>query len=506
MAEIKSPTSDASTTRTATRGERPVEPLIFEKSTPGQRGVDLPPLDVPAAPIPDDLTSDAPALPEVGQHDVMAHYTHLSDRNFSVDGNFYPLGSCTMKHNPRINEWAAALPGFAALHPLLDDAQIQGALRLLYETRCFLQEISGLDEVCLQPAAGAHGEYTGLKVIRAYFKDHGQDQRRIVLAPDNAHGTNPASCSMCGAGVLSVKTINGHTDLDDLRRLIDEQGAENIAAFMITNPNTAGLFDGKVIEAADIIHDAGAMLYLDGANMNAILGKTRPVDFGADVMHFNTHKTFSTPHGCGGPGAGPIAVRKKFAPYLPVPQVMMADDGSFYLDRDRPKTIGKVRGFFGQFGVLVRCWTYISACGPDGLRNVADKAVLSANYLAARLRDVYEMPFFDPEKRRFCAHEFVTVPRTLLDRGVTLNDIAKRMIDYDVHPPTMHWPVHDCLMVEPTETESKRTLDRFVDVMRQIAAQIERDAASLAEAPTDAVIRRADEVNAARKPMLVWEG
>ncbi|MCH6551897.1 MAG: aminomethyl-transferring glycine dehydrogenase subunit GcvPB [Planctomycetes bacterium] len=489
----------------ATRGDRLAEPLIFEKSVPGRRGVDLPPLDVPRSEI-DAALREAPAdLSELGQHDVMMHYTHLSHRNFSVDGNFYPLGSCTMKHNPRINEWAAALPGFAQLHPLQDDQQIQGALRLLYETRCFLQEISGFDEVSLQPAAGAHGEYTALKVIRAYYRHNGQPDRRIVLAPDTAHGTNPASCTMCGAEVVAVKTNDGYTDLDDLRRCIDEHGPETIAAFMITNPNTAGLFDPRIGEAAEIVHAAGGMLYLDGANMNAILGKTRPGDFGADAMHFNTHKTFSTPHGCGGPGAGPIAVCKKLSPYLPLPQVMMAADGSFYFDRDRPKSIGKVRSFWGQFGVFVRTWAYISACGPEGLRNVAEKSVLAANYLAARLRDVFEMPYFDPARGRFCAHEFVTVPRRLLDKGVTLNDIAKRMIDYGVHPPTMHWPVQDCLMIEPTDTESKRTLDQFVEVMRAIAAEIDHDPGLLAQAPLEAPVRRVDEVAAARAPVLVWE-
>ncbi len=489
----------------ATRGDRPVEPLIFEKSVPGRRGVDLPPLDVPRAEF-DAAVRGAPAdLAELGQHDVMAHYTHLSHRNFSVDGNFYPLGSCTMKHNPRINEWAAALPGFAQLHPLQDDQQIQGALRLLYETRCFLEEISGFDEISLQPAAGAHGEYTALKVIRAYYRHHGQPQRRVVLAPDTAHGTNAASCAMCGAEVVAVKTDHGYTDLDDLRRRIDEHGSDTIAAFMITNPNTAGLFDGHVGDAADIVHQAGAKLYLDGANMNAILGKTRPAEFGADVMHFNTHKTFSTPHGCGGPGAGPIAVRAELAPFLPIPQVMMAQDGSFYLDRDRPLSIGKVRSFIGQFGVLVRCWAYISACGAEGLSRVAEVAVLSANYLAARLADAYEMPWFDPAEGRYCAHEFVTVPRRLLDKGVTLNDIAKRMIDYGIHPPTMHWPVHDCLMVEPGECESRRTLDHFVSAMLRIAQEIDRDPAMLAAAPTDAPIGRADEVAAARNPVLVWE-
>ncbi len=487
------------------RSARPVEPLIFEKTVPGQRGIDLPPLDVSQYDIPDELRGESLPLPEIGAGEVMAHYTHLSNRNFSVDGNFYPLGSCTMKHNPRINEWGAALPGFSQLHPLQDDHLIQGALRLLYETRCFLQEIAGLPAVSLQPAAGAHGEFTALQVIRAYFEDHDQSQRRLVFATDNAHGTNPASCTMCGASVIAVKTVDGHTDLDDLKRLIDEHGAENVAAFMITNPNTAGLFDAYVSKIADVIHDAGAMLYVDGANMNAILGKTRPGDFGTDAMHYNTHKTFSTPHGCGGPGAGPIAVTEKLAPYLPLPQVVMDDDGSFRLEYDRPKSIGKVRSFIGQFSVLVRCWTYIAACGPEGLRNVAEKAVLNANYLAARLQHKYEMPFFNPGKGKFCAHEFVTVPRTLLDKGVTLVDIAKRMIDYNIHPPTMHWPVHDCLMVEPTETESKRTLDQFAEVMLQIADQIEKDPQSLADAPTDAVIHRADEVAAARQPVLVWK-
>lgn len=487
------------------RGERPIEPLVFEKTSPGARAIELPPLDVEPAPIPASRKGDGLRLPELGQLQVVRHYTHLSQRNFGVDGEFYPLGSCTMKYNPRINEHAAALPGFTGLHPLQDDADIQGALRLLFETRRFLEVISGLDEVSLQPAAGAHGEYTALKVMRAYFRDQGQSQRTIVFAPDNAHGTNPASCAMCGAGAVAIPTHHGHTDIDALRRAIDEHGAENVAGLMITNPNTAGLFDSKVAEISDIIHDAGGLLYLDGANMNAILAKTRPGDFGADLMHYNTHKTFSTPHGCGGPGAGPIAVRDFLAPYLPTPQIVRRKDGSYALDHDRPSSIGKVRSFFGQFGVLVRCWTYIRACGPDGLRDVAELAVLNANYLAARLRSRYETPFFDPEKGRYCAHEFVTVPDSLLARGVTLNDIAKRLIDFGIHPPTMHWPVRNCLMVEPTETESKETLDRFVNAMLAIADQIEADPTSLADAPTDAVVRRLDIVAADRKPRLTFD-
>ena len=486
------------------RGDRPTVPLIFEKHIEGMCGVDLPPLDVAESAIPENLRGGEVELPSIGQHDVMTHYTHLSNRNFSVDGNFYPLGSCTMKHNPRINEWAASLPGFSCLHPLQDEDSIQGALRLLYETRTMLEEISGLHEVSLQPAAGAHGEFTALKVILAFFADHGESQRTVVLAPDTAHGTNPASCTMCRATVKQVRTLNGHTDTDHLKEVIDAVGAEHIAAFMITDPSTAGLFDPQIKEMADIVHNAGAKVYLDGANMNALLGRVKPSDFGADAMHYNTHKTFSTPHGGGGPGSGPIAVTKELAPYLPVPQVMMSEDGSFYLDRDRSKSIGKVRSFIGQFGVLVRCWTYISACGAVGLRHVADTAVLNANYLAAQLQDVYSMPYFSPDTGAFCAHEFVTVPRSLLDKGVTLVDIAKRMIDYGVHPPTMHWPVQDCLMVEPTETESKQALDSFIAVMLQIATEIEHDIDSVKNAPLVSDIARVDEVGAARKPVLAW--
>lgn len=488
-----------------TRGDRATEPVVFEKSSPGAHAVSFPELDVAETPIPDELHGQAPAWPELGMLQVIRHYTHLSQRNFCIDGEFYPLGSCTMKFNPRINEHAASLPGFTSLHPLQDDEDLQGALKLLHQTKTFLEEIAGLDEASLQPAAGAHGEYTALKVIRAYFQDRGETRRTKVLAPENAHGTNPASCAMCGAGVYAVKAPGGYTDIDDLKRIIDEEGADTIMALMITNPNTAGLFDRKIDEISKIVHDAGALLYLDGANMNAVLGRTRPGDFGADAMHYNTHKTFSTPHGCGGPGAGPIVVKDFLAPYLPVPQVV-ENNGVYSMAFDRPKSIGKVRSFIGQFGVLVRCWTYLRACGPDGLREIADQSVLSANYLAARLQDRYEMPFFHPESGRFCAHEFVTVPEQLIGKGVQILDIAKRMIDYGVHPPTMHWPVRNCLMVEPTETESLETLDRFVAVMERIADEIEHDPASLSEAPRDATVNRLDIVAADRKPKVVFEG
>ena len=482
------------------------EPLLFEISIPGARGVDLPASDVPVVRLDASLTSAvAPPLPEVGQFEVVRHFTHLSHRNFSVDDNFYPLGSCTMKYNPKVNEWAASLPGFANLHPMQEARDCQGALEMLYHLRCYLQEIAGLDEVCLQPCAGAHGEWSALKVIRAYFHDHGQPKRKIVLAPDTAHGTNPASCAMCGAGVVNIKSgPDGLTDLEDLKKHLSNE----VAAVMVTNPNTVGKFDSHIKEMADLVHSAGAFLYLDGANMNAILGIARPGDFGVDVMHYNTHKTFSTPHGCGGPGAGPIAVTKQLAPYLPVPQVIKLPDGSFAWEFDRPKSIGKVRSFSGQFNVLTRAYAYIRACGNAGLRNVSEIAILSANYMAQRVKHVYPLPYGPAEGKPMatnpCAHEFIAVPKALIDRGVTIMDIAKNLIDNGFHPPTVHWPVHDCLMIEPTETESKATLDAFCDVLLKIAEQSKTDVPGLKEAPTRQPVRRLDEVGAARKPILTW--
>jgi glycine dehydrogenase subunit 2 len=485
----------------ATTGEK----LLFEISTPGARGVDLPQSDVPSSPLEAELVAGAPpALPEIGQLEVVRHYTHLSHRTFSVDANPYPLGSCTMKYNPKVNEWAAGLAGFANLHPLQDEADCQGALALMYHLRVMLQEIAGLDEVSLQPCAGAHGEWSALKVIGAYYRDHGQNQRTTVLAPDTAHGTNPASCAMCGANVVTIKSRpDGLTDLLDLRAHLDDR----VAALMVTNPNTVGKFDGHVVDMAGLVHDAGAMLYLDGANMNAILGITRPGDFGVDVMHYNTHKTFSTPHGCGGPGAGPIAVRKELAAYLPVPQVIRRGEG-YAWDLDRPKSIGKVRSFWGQFNVLVRAYTYIRACGPDGLRNVSETAILCANYLAQRVKDAYPLPYGPPAGEAMvnnpCAHEFIAVPRAIIDRGVTIMDIAKSLIDRGIHPPTVHWPVHDCLMIEPTETEDKRSLDALAGALLEISQQSEKDISLLKSAPVSQPVGRLDEVGAARKPVLTW--
>ena len=481
------------------------EPLLFEISTPGARGVDLPASDVPAVELdPTYASFTENGLPEIGQMDVVRHYTHLSHRNFSVDDNFYPLGSCTMKYNPKVNEWAASLPGFANLHPMQPEDDAQGALALLYHLRLFLQEIAGLDEVSLQPCAGAHGEWTALKVIRAYFKDHGQPKRRIVLAPDTAHGTNPASCAMCGAGVVTIKSRpDGLTDLEDLKAHLNDE----VCAVMVTNPNTVGKFDSHIVEMADLVHKAGAFLYLDGANMNAILGIARPGDFGVDVMHYNTHKTFSTPHGCGGPGAGPIAVRKELAPYLPVPQVVLRE-GRYAWDHARPKSIGKVRSFSGQFNVLVRAYAYIRACGNTGLRNVSESAILAANYIAQRIKHAYPLPYGPKEGQPMatnpCAHEFIAVPKAMIDRGVTIMDIAKNLIDRGFHPPTVHWPVHDCLMIEPTETESKATLDAFCEALLEIAALSERDVEGLKQAPVKQPVRRLDEVGAARKPVLRW--
>ncbi|MCG3138389.1 MAG: putative glycine dehydrogenase (decarboxylating) subunit 2 [Phycisphaerae bacterium] len=474
-------------------------PLLFEEGSPGSCAVSLSKSDVPQQDVrkmlPAELVADdSPPLPEIAEMDLVRHFTRLAHRAFSVDANFYPLGSCTMKYNPRINERAAALPGFANLHPYQPVDQIQGLLELLYAVREFLQEISGLPEVCLQPAAGAHGEMTGLMLVNAYHRDRGE-QRLNVLVPDSAHGTNPATCTVCSRTAITVKSRpDGKVDLDDLRKKVDR----HTAALMITNPNTVGVFDEQIGDLAEILHEQGALLYMDGANMNAMLGIMRPGDFGVDVMHFNTHKTFSTPHGGGGPGSGPVAVAEKLRPFLPIPQVIKKTDATFELDHNRPKSIGKVRAFFGQVGVLVRCYTYIRSLGTEGLRNVSDKAVLSANYLAKRLEKAYHFPIPGPY-----AHEFILVPK-FEETGVTEIDVAKRLIDHGIHPPTMSWPVHHCLMIEPTETESLRTLDYFADTMLKIAREARETPEVVKNAPHHTPISRADEVGAARKPNVRW--
>ncbi|MCH7704215.1 MAG: aminomethyl-transferring glycine dehydrogenase subunit GcvPB [Planctomycetes bacterium] len=475
------------------------QPLVFEIGSPGQWAASLPALDVPATKTSDALPAELlaeekPALPEVGELDIVRHYKRLAHKLFSVDENFYPLGSCTMKYNPRINERIAAMPAFSHLHPYQEDADVQGMLELLYRVRCDLAEIAGLAEVTLQPAAGAHGEMTALMIINAYYEDR-QEKRSTVLAPDSAHGTNPASCSACGARFVPVRSRkDGRVDLDDLRAKVDD----DTAALMITNPNTVGVFDGQIVDIADIVHAKGAQLYLDGANMNAILGITRPGDFGVDCMHFNTHKTFSTPHGGGGPGAGPVGVAEHLRKFLPLPQVIQRDDGSYGWVNDRPTSIGKVRSFYAQVGVLVRAYAYIRSLGRDGLVDVSRNAVLAANYLAARLKHRFKLPFPPPY-----AHEFILVPE-FEEHGVDENHIAKRLIDHGIHPPTMSWPIHHCLMIEPTETESPATLDRFADVMLAIADEIEKDPETVRTAPHTTPVARVDEVAANRNPNVRW--
>jgi glycine dehydrogenase subunit 2 len=474
-------------------------PLVFEIGAPGATAVAMPASDVPAADrhtaVPAGmLAAHSPALPEVGELDLVRHFTRLSHRVFSIDENFYPLGSCTMKYNPRLNERVAAMPGFSQLHPYQDESDVQGLLEMLYRLKKYLAEIAGMAEVSLQPAAGAHGEMAGLMIINAYHRAQGQD-RRVVLAPDSAHGTNPASCTICALDSAKVRSRpDGRVDLDDLRTKVDD----DTAALMITNPNTCGVFDDQIADIAEILHKRGAMLYYDGANMNAALGIIRPGDVGVDVMHYNTHKTFSTPHGGGGPGAGPVGVIEKLRPYLPRPTLTRRDDGTYFWDYDRPHSVGRVRSFYGQIGVLVRAYTYIRSVGGPGLRRIADRAVLNANYIAARLKARYPMPFPAPY-----AHEFITVPR-LAESDVTERDFAKRLIDYGIHPPTMSWPIHHCLMIEPSETESLATLDRFCEVMLKMADEARNQPELLRTAPHVTPVGRLDEVAANRKPNVRW--
>jgi glycine dehydrogenase subunit 2 len=468
--------------------------LLYEKSRAGRRAGRIPRHDLPAPEIPVELRRvEPPRLPELAEPDLLRHFTELSTRNFGIDTGFYPLGSCTMKHNPRINERLAALPGFSGLHPHQDEDGAQGALRLCWELQEALEEITGLPAVSLQPAAGSQGEVTGLMLMRAYFADRGEgDRRRKVVIPDTAHGTNPASVTMAGYELTHVHTDpRGNIDVDDLRTKVDE----STAGLMLTNPSTVGLFDENIEEIARIFHGAGALMYYDGANLNAVCGISRPGDMGFDIVHINLHKTFSQPHGGGGPGGGPIAVAEHLEPFLPVPAIVR--DGERYrLDYDRPRTIGKVRGFYGPFGVFVRSYAFIRAYGP-GLREMSEVAVLNANYLLARLREAYELPF-----DRLCMHEFVLSARRLKrEHGVIALDVAKRLMDYGFHPPTIYFPlvVPEALMIEPTETEAKETLDAFADAMLAIAREAGEDPELLKSAPQGRVVGRLDEVKAAKR-------
>jgi glycine dehydrogenase subunit 2 len=475
-------------------------PLLFESSQPGRATAILPPSDVPDRPL-DDLiplhhrAGKAPLMPELSELDVVRHYTNLSAQNMAIDSNFYPLGSCTMKYNPKRNERLAGLPGLGAQHPYQDDSTLQGLLAILFELQGYLAEIAGLPAVSLQPAAGAQGELTALLVAAAYFRDRGE-KRTQVLVPDSAHGTNPASAHLAGFESVTVKSnSSGLVDLSDFEAKLSGQ----TAVFMITNPNTVGLFDPQIGKIAKLVHDRGALLYLDGANMNAILGVVRPGDMGVDLMHYNPHKTFSGPHGGGGPGAGPIAVREHLASYLPAPLAGRRDDGTYFLDYARPRSIGRVRSFFGNTGVLFRAYCYIRSQGPDGLKRIAEHAVLNANYLLSLVKDVYPVPFGTR-----CMHEFVASARSLAkDRGIRAMDIAKRLIDYNYHAPTVYFPliVSEALMIEPTETESRETLEAFAAALLRIAAE---DPQTLHDAPLSTSVSRLDEVKAAKQPVLRW--
>jgi len=475
--------------------------LIYEKSQPGRRASVIPrPEGLPAVDVPEDLRrAEPPRLPEVPEFELIRHFTELSTRNYGIDTGFYPLGSCTMKYNPRVNERLVALPGFAQLHPHQEEEGAQGALELEWRLQEILGEVTGLDAVSLQPAAGSQGELTGLMLVRAYFEDKGEsEQRRKVVIPDTAHGTNPASVTMAGYELTPVRTdARGNIDVEDLRAKVDE----HTAALMLTNPSTLGLFDENIDEIERIFHSAGAIMYYDGANLNAVCGISRPGDMGFDIVHINLHKTFSQPHGGGGPGGGPIAVRKMLEPFLPVPAVVRKEDGTFGLDYARPKSIGKVRGFTGPFGVFVRSYAYIRTYGPR-LREMSETAVLNANYMLARLKDTYDLPF-----DRLCMHEFVLSARNLKrDHGATATDVAKRLMDYGFHPPTVYFPliVPEALMIEPTETETKETLDAFCDAMLAIAREAAEDVTLLKEAPHQRPVRRLDEVRAAKNPVVKY--
>ncbi len=496
---------------------------IFEKSKTGRRAAVLPDAEVPETPleeaIPKSLLRDEPPrLPEVAEPEIVRHYNRLSRRNFDLDSGFYPLGSCTMKHNPRLNERVAALPGHARLHPAQDPKRAQGALELMWLLQESLAEICGLPHVSLQPSAGSHGELAGLLLTRAFHADRGE-ARSKVLAPDTAHGTNPASVTMAGYEVVKVETNErGGVEMDDLRAKVDDE----VACLMLTNPNTLGLFDENIAEIAALIHAAGGTLYYDGANLNAVMGHSRPGDMGFDIVHVNLHKSFSQPHGGGGPGAGPIAVSERIEPFLPRPQVVRrpvageangaaahpADDADahFYdLDHERPKSIGRLRGFQGNFGVFVRSYAYILSLGADGLAEASETAVLNANYLKARLSEGRTGKFTPVAFDRHCMHEFVLSGKPMKrELGIATLDLAKRLLDFDFHPPTVYFPllVDEALMVEPTETETKESLDAFAETIDRILAEAEEDPDKAKQAPYTTPVRRLDEVKATRRPVI----
>ena len=475
--------------------------LIFELSREGRRGYSLPEnshseytLDA----LPEwARRTDTPMLPEVSEFDVVRHFTNLSNKNFGLDTGFYPLGSCTMKYNPKINEEMASLPGFTGLHPLQPAASVQGALQLYYNLGVSLAHLTGLSEFTINPFAGAHGELTGLMIMRQYHLKRGDTRRTKVIVPDSAHGTNPASAAVCGLEIVEVKsTARGTIDVADLRPLLDD----TIAGIMMTNPNTLGLFESEIPEIARLVHECGGLLYYDGANLNPMLGRCRPGDMGFDIMHINLHKTFSTPHGGGGPGAGPVGVREGLNAYLPGPHVHRNDDGTFAVDFGED-SIGSVSGFLGNFGVMVRAYTYILSLGRENVKNVGPMATLNANYIKEQLKDCYELPI-----EGVCKHEFVFDGLKDKSTGVTTLDVAKRLLDYGYHAPTIYFPLlfHQAIMIEPTETESKETLDDFIAIMRKVAEEAISDPEMVKSAPHTTPVRRLDETTAARKPILTY--
>ncbi|MGJ0907261.1 aminomethyl-transferring glycine dehydrogenase subunit GcvPB [Clostridium botulinum] len=477
--------------------------VIFELSSEGRKGYRLPDLDVPEVELSELLPKnllreDEIELPEVSEVDVVRHYTALSNKNYTVDNGFYPLGSCTMKYNPKINEDIAALSGFSKIHPLQDENISQGALELMYDLKGKLCEITGLDDFTLQPAAGAHGEYTGLLIIKAYHEKRGDTKRTKIIVPDSAHGTNPASASVAGFDIVEIKSgEDGRVSIEELKKVLNDE----IAGLMLTNPSTLGLFEKDIKLISELVHEAGGLLYYDGANLNAIMGIARPGDMGFDVCHLNMHKTFSTPHGGGGPGSGPVGVKKHLAKFLPVPTVEKEND-KFILDYNRPDSLGKIRSLYGNFGVMVKAYTYILTMGKEGLKAASQNAVLNANYIKESLRDYYNIGVDD-----ICKHEVILSTLKENPHHIATLDIAKRLIDYGVHPPTVYFPliIEEALMIEPTESESKETVDEFIDAMKKIAVEAKENPELLHEAPVNAPVRRLDQVKAARKPILKWQ-
>jgi glycine dehydrogenase subunit 2 len=484
-----------------------VEPTIFQLGQPGRRGFRLPKLDVPkvdAAVVlgAGNVRGEGPDIPDLSEPEAVRHFTRLAELNHHVDRGFYPLGSCTMKYNPKVNEDAASLPGFTRIHPEADERCCQGALSLLYHLSRHLCEISGMDAVSLEPPAGASGELTGMLVIRAYHTARGNPRSKVIV-PDSAHGTNPASLTLAGYDAVEiVSDSEGRIDLDELRKVVDEE----TAAIMITNPNTLGVFETRIGEIIKIVHEVGALVYMDGANLNALLGIVRPGDIGFDVMHFNLHKTFSAPHGGGGPGSGPVGVKSALAPYLPYPVISRDDarpDGlRYYFDYDRPESIGKVHGVYGNFLVAVKAYAYILSLGPRGLRRVAENALINANYMQAALKEDFDLPH-----PGYCQHEFVLSAMRQKEYGVRALDIAKRLLDFGVHAPTVYFPliVKEALMIEPTETESRESLDHFISVMKLIARESESDPDAVRGAPTATPVGRLDEAKAAKDLDVTWK-